>query len=188
MQKITIERLEEELAKLRRHAAEQLRRQVSATRLREQEQLREKQLETGIKTASEQQERLRRQQESLQRKRKQLDQIRNEIAQRRHTVNIMLDRKTTRKPVLIECSRDRISISTNRKRQWTVERRSPSVIHMIDQLCNALKEYSAEDHYFIFLLKPSSAQYLRYLQMRFAAEIPNAESGMEPILESEEVL
>ena len=114
--------------------------------------------------------------------------LRKALAERRRALNITVDRQTSKRPVLIVCSREQIRIiDYTEKKQEIISRQSPDSTRMTETVCKQLKRFSIAGYYFIFLFKPSSVDYARFLKDSFDEAMPRAQSGMEPILESEEI-
>lgn len=180
-------RLERELKELKRRAL----RSREALKAKEAEKLRRESRKKQLERESEELKRAEDKLRSVKRQnrdyRENIERIRGEIRKRRHSVDITVDGDTDKSPVVLECSRDRIRIvELPGKKTTVIARKGPFASEMVEELCRSLGKYPPQKYYFALLIKPSAAEYARYLERRLAKSRPGIEMGSEPILESEE--
>lgn len=119
--------------------------------------------------------------------RKHREKIRDEIARRRRTLRINVPQGSSKKPLVLECSRDQVRIVDIRGgRSEVIRRASPFLPSLANDLWTRLKkDYDIREFYFAVLIKPSAAPYAEYMQVNWLKNVPDSEFGFEPILESE---
>ena len=150
---------------------------------------RQQRVEAGEKQLKQQQQRLRSAERDLKKLRARVKELEKEIAERRK-VNITLDRQIAATPLVIECARDVVKVvdpATNTTREF--RRRTPAATDMISEVIKYLKTLPVSKYYFVFLIKPSAANYLEFITNKLNSKaIPGAKYGIEPVLENEECI
>lgn len=122
----------------------------------------------------------------IEQKKRQISQARKAIERRRKEVQVTVDSSINKIPVLIECSIDKICIVNTQNRQMCIfSRQGPVVSDLISNAMSFLQEFSADKYYFVFMVKPSAANYIRFFQKKLTDQLKNADFGTEPIFENE---
>ena len=119
-------------------------------------------------------------------KQQQLEKIREDIKKKKNAVHVTVDGSINKIPLLIECSASKICIydsSSNTKK--ILLRRTPLISELVSETVKNLQPFAIGKYYFVFLIKPSAANYSDYLLSRFRASKKSADSGVEPIAEHE---
>lgn len=179
-------RLERRLREIRRQLAEAEKiKSLREDELRREEERRKRleERERRLRAAAEELDRLVSANRSCA---ENIKKLRDEIAKRRRTIHITVSGRTSKRPVAVECSRDRIRlVDLQKKSVVSVERTSPFLSDMVNAAAERLRDYPADEYYFALLIKPSAAPYAEYLTGAVRGKCPGVELGSEPILESE---
>ncbi len=124
--------------------------------------------------------------EQNKQKKKRMAELQKKIKSKGRSVIVTLDSSIRKDPVLIECSASKIRIY-NQKTHFSKEfiRETPVITAAVDAAIQQLRTYSVSGHYFVFLVKPGAAGYIRYFSNRFLTDMQGADWGMEPIYEKE---
>ena len=177
-------RLERQLREKQLRQKEMAEKQKQLKQLKEDEEKRKAQLEKQLRELDEAIAKL----EDLDRNNAELsekiEKIRKEISDRRHKVEILVSGHTTKKPIVLECSKNMAVIrDLGTGNSEVVSRDDLSPEDFVRKIFRSAGTYSADDCYFAVLAKPDSAGYLSALRVFMRRS--GYEFGIEPILESE---
>jgi len=124
----------------------------------------------------------------IEQKKKQISETRKTIEKRRKEVQVTIDSSINKIPVLIDCSMDKISIfDTQKKTRQVLSRKTPLLSTLVDEAVARLQQFPAHKYYFVFMVKPSAVNYIRFFIAVLRAKVGNVSLGVEPILEHEGV-
>ena len=124
----------------------------------------------------------------IEQKKKQVSETRKTIEKRRKEVQVTIDSSINKIPILIDCSKDKISILDSMKKTRRVFlRKTPILAALVDEAVAHLQQFSPDKYYFVFMVKPSAADYIRFFITALREKVRNPSLGVEPILEHEGV-
>lgn len=122
----------------------------------------------------------------VSKKKQKIAETREKLEKRRKEVQVTIDSSINKIPVLIECSVDQICImDTKEKKPRIFTRQSPIISELVANAMSFLRDFSPARYYFVFIVKPSAAHYISFFQRTLQEQLPNADFGVEPILEKE---
>ena len=124
----------------------------------------------------------------IEQKKKQISEIRKAIEKRRKDIQVMIDSSINKIPVLIDLSSDKICVyNPQEKTKKFFHRKDQMLAELISDAISHLQLFSKDKYYFVFMVRPSAADYLEDFLRCFKNEIKNPSYGTEPILEHEGV-
>ena len=124
----------------------------------------------------------------IDQKKKQAAETRRTIEKRRREVQVTIDSSINKIPVLIDCSKDKINIIDSQKKTRKVFlRKSPLLSALVDEAVAHLQQFPADKYYFVFMVKPSAVDYIRFFITALREKVRSPSLGVEPILEHEGV-
>ena len=124
--------------------------------------------------------------DEIKEKKRKVQEIRKAINQKKSSVSITIASDIKKHPVLVECSSSEIRVYDKVANTKFIATRSTSMAsQLVDEVMEKLNSFPKDKYYFVFLVKPSSVNYISYLTSRFQSEMKNAVWGMEPVYETE---
>ena len=90
-------------------------------------------------------------------------------------------------PLVITCSKDSITIKGKGVRDRQITQTSRKNLELENKLMYELNAFDQNQYYFVFLVKPSASDYFMRVLTRFLGLKKNADYGMEPISEREDL-
>ena len=88
---------------------------------------------------------------------------------------------------MITCSKDSITIKGKGVRDRQITQTSRKNLELENKLMYELNAFDQNQYYFVFLVKPSASDYFMRVLTRFLGLKKNADYGMEPISEREDL-
>ncbi|MBO4648794.1 MAG: hypothetical protein J5806_11635 [Lentisphaeria bacterium] len=124
----------------------------------------------------------------IKQKKKQVSDTRKMIEKRRQEVQVTIDSSIDKIPVLIDCSMDKICIIDSQKKTRQVfTRKTPILSSIVGEAVAHLQQFPPHKYYFVFMVKPSAVNYIRFFITALREKVRNPSIGVEPILEHEGV-